>query len=224
MNILVVGSIALDTVETPIESVDDSPGGSALYFSNAASFFAPVNVVGVIGDDFDLRKINFGKNRPVSFDGVYTEPGKTFRWGGRYHEDPNKRDTLFTDLNVFEAFNPVIPPKSRKNSYVVLGNIQPSLQIHVLDQLENPQLVVCDTMNLWIQNTKDDLLKLLPRVDVLIINDSEARLLTQESNLIRAANKIKKLGPIRRFNKVSHSSTYHFHNWKASLTWTTTIN
>ena len=175
MSLIVVGSIALDTVETPFDKIEDALGGSATYISLAASYFSkPVNLVGVVGEDFRKEHIQMLEDHDVDLEGLQIiKGGKTFRYGCRYQYDLNVRDTLYTDLNVFEAFNPVIPPKSRKNSYVVLGNIQPSLQIHVLDQLENPQLVVCDTMNLWIQNTKDELLKLLPRVDVLIINDSK---------------------------------------------------
>ncbi len=127
MQILVVGSIAYDKVETPFASVDDSPGGSALYFSNAASLFSPVNVVGVVGTDFNLQHIDFGKDRPINFDGLYTAEGKTFRWGGRYEANPNKRETLFTDLNVFENFNPNIPSTFRKCEIVFLANIDPDL-------------------------------------------------------------------------------------------------
>lgn len=195
MNILVVGSIAFDSVETPQESVDNSPGGSALYFSNAASFFAPVNVVGVIGDDFDLDNIDFGVNRPINFNGLYTEKGKTFRWGGRYHDDPNKRDTLFTHLNVFENFKPQIPDNFRDCEIIFLANIDPELQLQVLKQISNPKLVVTDTMNFWISGKKDALDKVINRTNVLILNDEETRQLTGEINLSRGAAHLLEMGP-----------------------------
>ena len=138
MSVLVVGSIAFDTVETPYGNADDSLGGSALYFSAAASLFCPVNVVGVVGSDFDASKISFLKKRGVNLDGLYVESGSTFRWGGRYHKDLNKRDTLFTYLNVFESFQPKIPAQYRDADYVFLANIDPTLQLQVLDQFKNP--------------------------------------------------------------------------------------
>jgi sugar/nucleoside kinase (ribokinase family) len=195
MNILVVGSIAFDTIETPNQSVNDSPGGSALYFSNAASFFAPVNVVGVVGEDFDLKAINFGKNRPVNFEGLYTEKGKTFRWGGRYYEDPNKRDTLFTYLNVFENFKPEIPQYFRNSEVVFLANIDPELQLQVLNQITDPKLIVTDTMNFWISGKRDALNKVIQRSNMLILNDEESRQLTGEINLLKSAEKILAIGP-----------------------------
>ncbi len=195
MNILVVGSVALDTVETPFGSVDDSPGGSALYFSHAASFFAPVNVVGVVGTDFDMNLIKAGKNRPINFDGVYTEEGKTFRWGGRYHKDPNKRDTLFTDLNVFENFKPQIPLNFRKSEIVFLANIDPNLQLQVLEQIEKPELVVLDTMNFWISGQRPALEDVIRRTNIIILNDEEIKQLTGETNLITGGRKVLDMGP-----------------------------
>ena len=195
MNILVVGSIALDTVETPEESVNDSPGGSALYFSNAASFFAPVNVVGVVGDDFDPKMIDFGKNRPINFDGVYTESGKTFRWGGRYHDDPNKRDTLFTHLNVFENFKPDIPVQFRDSNIIFLANIDPELQLQVLNQINDPKLVVTDTMNFWISGKRNKLEEVIHHTNILILNDEETRQLTGEINLNSGASRLLEMGP-----------------------------
>lgn len=197
MGLLIVGSIALDSVETPFDKVENALGGSSTYISLAASYFThPIHVVGVVGEDFPKAHIDMLENHNIDTEGLQViEGGKTFRWGGRYHYDLNVRDTLFTDLNVFENFDPVIPVKSKKNSFVLLGNIIPSLQNKVLDQLEGPKFVVCDTMNLWIETTKEDLLEVLKRVDVLIINDSEARLLSNEPNLIKAAKVIKKLGP-----------------------------
>ncbi len=197
MGLLIVGSIALDSVETPFDKVENALGGSSTYISLAASYFThPVHIVGVVGEDFPSKYIEMLENHEIDTEGLQIiEGGKTFRWGGRYHYDLNVRDTLFTDLNVFENFDPVIPVKSKKNSFVLLGNIIPSLQNKVLDQLEDPKFVVCDTMNLWIETTKEDLLEVLKRVDVLIINDSEARLLSNEPNLIKAAKVIEKLGP-----------------------------
>jgi sugar/nucleoside kinase (ribokinase family) len=195
MNILVVGSIAFDTVETPHQSVQDSPGGSALYFSNAASFFAPINVVGVVGDDFDLKVIDFGKDRPINFDGLYTEVGKTFRWGGRYHDDPNKRDTLFTHLNVFENFKPEIPEHFRNSEIVFLANIDPDLQLQVLNQITDPKLIVTDTMNFWISGKRDALSKVIKHTNILILNDEETRQLTGKVNLRHGAEKLLEMGP-----------------------------
>ena len=195
MNILVVGSIALDTVETPFGSVDNSPGGSALYFSHAASFFAPVNVVGVVGTDFDPGLLTSGENKHIDFEGVYTENGKTFRWGGHYHKDPNKRDTLFTDLNVFEHFKPQIPPKFRKSEIVFLANIDPNLQLQVLEQIEKPKLVVLDTMNFWISGQRPALVEVIAKTDVIILNDEETKQLTGETNLIRGGQKVLDMGP-----------------------------
>ncbi len=197
MGLLVVGSLALDTVETPFDKVQDALGGSATYISLSASYFGgPVELVGVVGSDFPKEYIKIMGDHDVDLEGLQiVEDGKTFRWSGKYHYDLNVRDTLLTDLNVFQDFNPVIPDNFKKSKYICLGNIDPVLQERVLDQMEDPQFVVCDTMNFWIEGKKPELLRLLPRVDVLIINDSEARLLAHEPNLIRAARKIRELGP-----------------------------
>jgi sugar/nucleoside kinase (ribokinase family) len=195
MNILVVGSIAFDTIETPKQSIQESPGGSALYFSNAASFFAPVNVVGVVGEDFDLKVIDFGIDRPINFDGLYTEKGKTFRWGGRYHVDPNKRDTLFTELNVFERFKPQIPAHFRDSEIVFLANIDPELQLQVLSQVTDPKLIVTDTMNFWISGKRDALDEVIKKSNIIILNDEETRQLTGEVNLSHGAAKLLDMGP-----------------------------
>lgn len=197
MGLLVVGSIGLDTVETPFDRAENTLGGSTTYISLAASYFtAPINIVGVVGDDFGEENIELFQSRNMDLDGLQIiEGGKTFRWSGKYHYDLNVRDTLSTDLNVFENFDPILPEKYKKNKYVILGNIQPELQTKVLDQLEDPKFIVCDTMNLWIDIAKDALMEVLKRVNVLIINDSEARLLTNEPNLIKAAKMIQNLGP-----------------------------
>jgi sugar/nucleoside kinase (ribokinase family) len=194
--LLVVGSVALDSVETPFDKVDEALGGSATYISLAASYFAgPVYLVGTVGEDFPKKYVDLIAAHEIDIEGLKVEPGKTFRWGGKYHYDLNVRDTLFTELNVFEKFDPIIPEKFRKAQFICLGNIDPVLQSKVLDQMENPQFVVCDTMNYWIEGRKEELLKLLKRVNVLIINDSEARLLAQEANLIKAAKMIREMGP-----------------------------
>jgi sugar/nucleoside kinase (ribokinase family) len=197
LSLLIVGSLGLDTVETPFDKVENALGGSATYISISASYFStPVNMVGVVGSDFPKKYIDLMKDHGVDLEGLQViAGGKTFRWGGKYHYDLNVRDTLFTELNVFEKFNPVIPENYKKAKYVCLGNIDPVLQSRVLDQLDKPQFVVCDTMNYWIEGMKDELLKLLKRVNVLIINDSEARLLSQEPNLIKAAKMIREMGP-----------------------------
>jgi len=196
LSLLIVGSLGLDTVATPFSRVEDALGGSATYISLAASYFTgPVHIVGVVGEDFPKEYINLLEEHNVNLTGLQIIPGgKTFRWSGKYHYDLNTRDTLLTELNVFENFDPVIPDNLKKAKYICLGNIDPVLQLKVLDQIENPRFVVCDTMNYWIEGKKDDLMKVLKRADVLIINDSEARLLAHEPNLIKAAKMIIDMG------------------------------
>ncbi|MFA7418599.1 MAG: PfkB family carbohydrate kinase [Melioribacteraceae bacterium] len=197
MGLLIVGSIGLDNIETPFDKIEGALGGSTTYISLAASYFTgPVSIVGVVGDDFSQDHIKMLEDHNIDHEGLQiVEGGKTFRYGCRYHYDLNTRDSLFTDLNVFESFNPIIPDKDKKASFVILGNIAPSLQTTVLDQLENPKFIVCDTMNFWINGALEDLKKVLKRVNVLIINDSEARLLSKEPNLIKAAKIISDMGP-----------------------------
>lgn len=197
MGLLVVGSIGLDDIETPFDKIENALGGSTTYISLAASYFTgPVNIVGVVGTDFSHQHIKMLENHNIDLEGLQiVEGAKTFRYGCKYHYDLNVRDSLYTHLNVFEHFNPIIPDKSRKSTFAILGNIAPALQINVLDQLTAPKFIVCDTMNFWINGTLDDLLKVLKRVNVLIINDSEARLLSNEPNLIKAAHKITGMGP-----------------------------
>ncbi len=196
MSLLIVGSVAFDSVSTPFKSVENALGGSATYISLSASYFtAPAYIVGVVGDDFPKKYFDLLESHNVNLMGVQVvEGGKTFRWAGKYHYDLNTRDTLLTELNVFEKFDPVIPEKLRKSTYVCLGNIDPTLQLKVLDQLDSPQFVVCDTMNYWIEGKQDELKKVLKRSDVLIINDSEARLLSNEPNLIKSAKVIREMG------------------------------
>ena len=197
MGLIVVGSIALDYIETPFDKVEDALGGSTTYIALAASYFAaPVEIIGVVGDDFSDKHIKLFEKNNIGTEGLQViSGGKTFRYGCKYRYDLNVRDTLYTELNVFEKFNPVIPEKMRKSSFVLLGNIAPQLQTNVLDQMDNARFIVCDTMNFWIEGWKEDLLEVLKRVNVLIINDSEARLLAQEANLIKAAKIISEMGP-----------------------------
>lgn len=197
MSLLVIGSVALDTIETPFGRADEAFGGSATFLSTCASYFYDdIHLVGVVGDDLPQGNIDFLKSRKINLDGLQIiKGGKTFRWTGRYHFDLNNRDTLDTQLNVFEHFKPTIPDHSVNAQYVALGNIHPSLQLDVLNQVKNPKLIIADTMNLWINHTYDELVKTLARIDLLIINDSEARELSKDFNLIRAAHKIMEMGP-----------------------------
>lgn len=196
MSLLVVGSVAYDSIETTESKVVDALGGSATYISLAASYFTnPVHLIGVVGSDFKEEHINLLSERKVDLSGLQiVEDGKTFRWSGRYHKNFNDRDTLSTDLNVFEKFNPVIPDELKNDDFLMLGNIDPPLQLNVLDQITKPKLTVLDTMNLWINIKKDELLNVLSKIDVLIINDSEAELLTGDSNIVKAAKDILKIG------------------------------
>jgi sugar/nucleoside kinase (ribokinase family) len=197
VSVLVVGSLAVDSIETPFGSAPKALGGSATYISAAASYFTnPIRLVGVVGGDFPKEGLKFLEERHVDLDGLETvKEGKTFHWAGRYHYDLNVRDTLTTQLNVFEKFDPKIPPKYRNSKYVCLGNIDPVLQRKVLDQIEKPRVVICDTMNYWIEGKNKELLETLKRINVLILNDSEARLLSKEPNLIKAARVIRAMGP-----------------------------
>lgn len=194
MSLTVVGSVALDTVETPSGKNIEGLGGAAVYFSMAASLFTRVHLVGVVGDDFPERHVKLLERKNIDLEGLERIPGRTFRWSGRYHDDINERDTLDTQLNVFEKFHPKVPENARTAQFLFLANIHPALQLEVLDQTK-PVFSGLDTMNLWINTTLDELKAVLRRVDVLIINDSEARLLTETLNLRIAAERIKALGP-----------------------------
>jgi sugar/nucleoside kinase (ribokinase family) len=197
VGVLVVGSLALDSIETPFGAVKESVGGSAVFIAAAASyFFSPVRVVGVVGGDFPKRALAFLEERNVDLEGLEViESGKTFRWSGRYRYDLNERDTLATDLNVFEKFDPKIPPRYSRSHWVCLGNIDPVLQRRVLDQIEKPRAVICDTMNYWIERKNAELKETLKQINILILNDSEARLLSREPNLIKAGRVIRGMGP-----------------------------
>jgi len=197
MSLLVVGSVAYDGIETPFGKVDKILGGSATYISLTSSYFhKDVNLVGVVGKDFTQEDIDLFKSKDIDLQGLQMdESGNTFFWKGKYHYDLNNRDTLDTQLNVFEHFDPIIPESYRDAKFVALGNIEPSLQGKVLEQINNPDLVVMDTMNFWIEGTLDALKKTLEGVDLLVINDSEARELAEEPNLIKAADVIRNMGP-----------------------------
>ncbi len=195
MSVLVVGSIGLDTVKTPVEEHANLLGGSASYAAVSASFFAPVNLVGIVGEDFPTAHVEYLRSRKIDLEGLQTVPGKTFRWSGEYEWDLNIRHTRSIELNVFEHFTPTLPKSYATSPYVLLANIAPKLQSHVLDQMERPRFIIADTMDLWINIAREDLNALLPRVDMLILNDSEARQFTGETSLIRAGAKIRKLGP-----------------------------
>ncbi len=195
MSLLVVGSLALDDIEVPGDRVEGVLGGAACYFAVAARYLVAVRAVGVIGDDFPEEHLEFLRSRDIDLDGVYRAKGPTFRWGGRYHESMNQRDTLFTELGVFEGFDPDLPEHYLDSRYVFLANIHPSLQTSVLRQAHEPVFAAMDTMNFWIETARAELHETLAAVDGLIINDEEARQLTGESNLVRAAERIRELGP-----------------------------
>ncbi len=195
MSILVVGSVAYDTVETPFGRAERVLGGSASFFSVAASFFTPVNLVGVVGRDFGPQQLAAFEGRPIDLAGLERRDGETFHWQGRYAWDLNSRETLRTDLNVFETFDPRLPEPYRRSSHVFLGNIDPLLQGRVLDQIEAPKVVACDTMNFWISGKPAELRETLKRVDVLLVNDAEARELSGEWNIVKAARAIRAMGP-----------------------------
>jgi sugar/nucleoside kinase (ribokinase family) len=193
--ILAVGSVAFDTIKNPFGEATRVVGGSATYFSVAASFFTDVRLVAVVGEDFAEQGERVFKGRSIDLEGLQKVPGETFRWKGEYGFDMNSRETIYTKLNVFEQFEPVIPEAYRSSPFVFLGNIHPRLQLDVLDQVKQPKLVAADTMDFWIEGTPDELRKVLKRIDVLIINDSEARELSGEANLVKAARALKAMGP-----------------------------
>lgn len=195
MSLIVVGSIAFDSVETPTGRADNVLGGSATYFSYAASYFTPVRLVGVVGNDFPPAYRDILQERHVDMSGLVTATGKTFRWRGRYEKDMNTRETLEVDLNVFGAFDPVLPPAFKDSRYVFLANGSPAVQMKVLEQVAAPKLVVADTMNLWIETARDDLDRLCSRIDGLVLNDEEARMLTEEENLVTAGRRVLAMGP-----------------------------
>src|SRR5712672_3151195 len=183
MSVLVVGSVALDSVETPFGRADDVLGGSATFFSASASHLTKVSVVGVVGSDYPIEKLEPLKKRGVDFAGLERADGQSFRWRGRYRHDLNSAETLETHLGVFSHFSPKIPPQFRSAPFVFLANIDPRLQLDVLRQVQTPKLVACDTMNFWIESRRSDLVELLNHVHLITLNDGEARQLTDEFNL-----------------------------------------
>ncbi|MDX2480152.1 MAG: PfkB family carbohydrate kinase [Desulfuromusa sp.] len=195
MSILVVGSVAFDSIKTPFGAADDVLGGSACYFATSASFFTEVNLVAVVGDDFPQEHVDFLQSRNIDLAGLQKSQGETFRWKGRYDYDLNEAHTLETHLNVFESFQPVLPENYRDAEYVFLANIDPELQLEVLQQVKNPKLVACDTMNFWIEGKKAALIRTLAKVDILVINEAEVRQLADEPNLIKAAEIVRSFGP-----------------------------
>ena len=195
VGVLVVGSVALDSVKTPFGEVRDALGGSATFFSVAAAYFTDVAMVAVVGNDFPAEHIEMLSSRGVDTSGLSVEEGETFRWAGVYGYDLNDRDTIETRLNVFETFRPRIPERLRESDFVFLANIDPELQLSVLDQVSGPRLVACDTMDFWIDGKRSALEELMRKVDVMVMNDAECRMLAGESNLIRAARAVLDLGP-----------------------------
>jgi sugar/nucleoside kinase (ribokinase family) len=195
MSVLIVGSTALDSIKTPKAENPRLLGGSASHAGVAASFFSPVNLVGIVGDDFPKRYLELYRRHQIDLEGLQITPGKTFHWSGEYEVNMNNRRTLATELGVFETFSPKLPASYQDSPFVLLANIAPALQIHVLDQMRRPKFVVADTMDLWLNIALADLLKLLRRVDGFVLNDSEARQLTKEDNLIAALAKLHRLGP-----------------------------
>ncbi|MEP6621167.1 MAG: PfkB family carbohydrate kinase [bacterium] len=195
MSVLVVGSVALDSVETPFGKADNVIGGSGTFFSASASLLAPVKLVGVVGDDYPLDQLEPLKARGVDMAGLEQVAGESFRWRGRYRHDLNSAETLETRLGVFSHFSPKIPPQFKSAPFVFLANIDPRLQLDVLRQVDRPKLVACDTMNFWIESRRTDIVELIKHVDLITLNDAEARQLTDCANLVKAARWIMKHGP-----------------------------
>lgn len=202
--------MAFDTIETPHGKAEDVTGGAATYFALAASFFAPVAVVAIVGEDFPKQELAFLESRGIDLSGVEVTKGRTFRWSGRYHENMNIRDTLDLQLNVFANFSPILPAAYRDSEFCFLANIHPDLQRQVLEQLSGPRLVGADTMNHWIENTPSELAKLLSRVEILTVNDQEACQLSGEQNIVRAARKIITMGPKHVLIKRGEYGALHF--------------
>ncbi|MDQ8163349.1 MAG: PfkB family carbohydrate kinase [Gemmatimonadota bacterium] len=208
--VLVVGSVALDSVETPFGKADDVLGGSGTYFSSSASHFAPVQLVGVVGDDYPVAQLQPLADRGVDLAGLEQVPGSSFRWRGRYRHDLNSAETLETHLGVFSNFRPIIPEQFRKAPFVFLANIDPRLQLQVLEQVEKPRLVACDTMNFWIESRRPELVELLGHVDLITLNDGEARQLTEHTNLVQAARWILDRGPKHVLIKKGENGAFMF--------------
>jgi len=195
IKLLVAGTVAYDSIETPFGKADNVLGGSALHFTNAASFFTDVGIVATVGSDFDMEGISFLKERSVDMSGIEVDHGKTFRWEGRYGYDLNQAITLKTELNVIETFKPKVPDDYRGAEFLFLANIDPELQLHVIGQVSKPVALVLDTMNFWIENKYDALMEVIRRVDMLVINEAELREITKEHNLVKGARALIELGP-----------------------------
>ena len=195
MSVLIVGSTALDSIKTPTAENPRLLGGSASHAAVAASFFAPVKLVGVVGKDFPKKYVALYKKHRIDLSGLQVQEGKTFHWSGEYEVNMNNRRTLLTELGVFEKFTPHLPTEHKKSPFVLLANIAPALQHHVLDQIAKPKFVVADTMDLWLNIALDDLIRLIKRVDGFVLNDSEAHQLTKEDNVFAALKKLHKMGP-----------------------------
>lgn len=216
--ILCVGSVALDSVETPFGKAERVLGGSAVFFSAAATLFAPVRMVGVVGDDYPHADLAFLAERGADLAGIETRAGESFFWAGRYQYDLNSRDTLETRLGVFADFRPCIPEPFRSSRHVFLGNIDPRLQHEVLDQVAGPEIVACDTMNYWIEGSRKELVALLARADILMVNDAEARQLADEPNLLKASRWIRERGPrIIVVKKGEHGAMLFADGWVFSV-------
>ena len=210
MSVLVVGSVALDSVETPFGKAEDVLGGSATFFSASASLLTKVSVVGVVGSDYPIEKLEPLKERGVDFSGLERAEGQSFRWRGRYRHDLNSAETLETNLGVFSHFSPKIPEKLKSSPYLFLANIDPRLQLDVLNQVERPKLIACDTMNFWIQSRRPDIIELLKHVDLMTLNDAEARQLTEKANLVQAAQWIMARGPRHVIIKKGENGAFMF--------------
>lgn len=195
MSVLIVGSVALDSVKTPFGEANNVLGGSAVFASYAASFYCSVKLVGVVGEDFPKENLELLKSRKIDLEGLQIRKGKTFFWSGYYEFDMNQANSLCTELNVFSSFNPHIPKSYQKTKYIFLANIDPELQLNVLTQVEKPKMVVMDTMNYWIVNKHNALWKILKKVDIVLLNDAEARQLCETANLVKAAKMVLAVGP-----------------------------
>lgn len=208
MSVLIVGSTALDSIKTPKAENPKLLGGSASHAAVAASFFAPVKLIGVVGDDFPKRYIDLYRKHRIDLEGLQVKPGKTFHWAGEYEVNMDNRRTLLTELGVFESFTPHLPDAQKKSPYVLLANIAPSLQAHVLDQMQRPKFIVADTMDLWLNIALKDLLALIKRVDAFVLNETEAHQLTDRTNMLHAARDIHKLGPKYVIIKKGHNGAF----------------
>jgi sugar/nucleoside kinase (ribokinase family) len=211
-NLLVVGSVAFDSVQTPFGEASNVLGGSATYFSTAASFFTDVNLIAVVGEDFPAEHLEFLRSRGIDLEGLEHRTGKTFRWRGEYSYQLNEAHTLETQLNVLETFRPKIPASYTTPSALFLGNIDPELQLDVLTKVKRPSIVACDTMNFWIDGKREALWQVLENIDILIINDGEARALGEDANLVQVAKKILSRGPKTLIIKRGEYGVFMFHH------------